>query len=140
MPKTTVFAGAVVDGAKKALTPAAHASATISRAILSSLFACAGDIGKPGTWDPLLSGRVLFGQDRVLYPENELSQPRVGFAGKLKFPRPLRPPSLQNDSTLLSAPHLSAWSDRRRLDCSGEAGAQCRLFASAAARASIRAV
>ena len=46
MPKTTVFAGAVVDGAKKALTPAAHASATISRAILSSLFACAGDIGK----------------------------------------------------------------------------------------------
>ena len=92
MPKTTVFAGAVVDGVKKALTPAAHASATISRAILSSLFACAGDIGKVRLGTPTLSRQSpRFGQDRVLYPENELSQPRVGFTGN-SVPAPTAPP------------------------------------------------
>ena len=119
MPKTTVFAGAVVDGAKKALTPAAHASATISRAILSSLFACAGDIGKVRLGPPLLSvGRVL-ASDRIESCTLRTSSPSPGLALlALKFLlRPLRPPSLQNDSTFLSVPHLSAWSDRRRLEC-----------------------
>ena len=49
--------------------------------------------------------------------------------------RPLHFPSLQNDSALLSAPHLSAWSHTRRRDWQqqGELSAQ-GLFASAAAR------
>ncbi len=146
LPKTTVLGAAVgALGARKALTPAAHASATISRAMIAAEWArvakcnrhqvgCVERLPPPPPCSTFQT--PPFRQDRVLCAMHELSPAQRELAGVQGPARTApAPPSLQNDSTLLPCPHLDAWSDTRGATATRQQQGEARcagLFASAA--------
>ena len=89
---------------------------------------------------PVLTAQTPpFRQDRVLCAMHELS-PAQGDLLESKVPHgQLRPAVLRRTVAFLPAPHLSAWSDRRRLDCQARLELSAGLFAKRrCARAPIR--
>ena len=150
LPKTTVLGAAVgALGARKALTPAAHASATISRAMIAAEWArvakcnrhqvgCVERLPPP----PRPSRRLLSDKIGSCAQCTSSHRPSVSL---LEFKVPhgqLRPPRHYKTIRHFSrCPHLDAWSDTRGATRQQQGEARCAgLFASAAARGPIRVV
>ena len=153
LPNTTVFAGAGALGARKALTPAAHASATISRAMIAAERStrCYNDDGtgrmrcRPSDFTPHPRAdrrRLLSDKIGSCAQCTSSHRPSVSL---LEFKVPhgqLRPPRHYKTIRHFSrCPHLDAWSDTRGATRQQQGEARCAgLFASAAARGPIRVV